>query len=211
MTRLEAEFVQREAPPSYGQLIAQGLIPPVEDFPLHNPAQLSMLHTLGSAVCRQIRRSSSRRRVARLWRQVSQRLRPRGHASLLTPPPGSMVLHSYHTVEDQGHAPSSPCSPDIASHQQQGAELSPASVDSRPAHGVGSDASDPGDPPAGPRPSRDPPRHSRRPALGLTVSLRGVALHRYSPLGHMSPSVPAPSREHRLQLEGEELFRGGRL
>lgn len=44
MTRLEAEFVRREAPPSYGQLIAQGLIPPVEDFPVYNASQ----------VCRQV-------------------------------------------------------------------------------------------------------------------------------------------------------------
>jgi len=136
-----------------------------------------------------------------------------------------MVLHSYRTVENQGHAPSSPGSPDAASHRQQGAELSP--VDSWPAHRtgprpspVGSNSSDPGDPPAGPRPSRDrpagprpsrdPSHHFRRPALGLTVSLRGVALHRYSPLGHMSPSVPAPSREPHPQLEGEGLFGGGR-
>lgn len=41
MTRLEAEFVQREAPPSYGQLIAQGLIPPVEDFPVYSASQVS--------------------------------------------------------------------------------------------------------------------------------------------------------------------------
>lgn len=40
MTRLEAEFVRREAPPSYGQLIAQGLIPPVEDFPVYNASQV---------------------------------------------------------------------------------------------------------------------------------------------------------------------------
>lgn len=40
MTRMEADFVEREAPPSYGQLIAQGLIPPVEDFPVYNPAQV---------------------------------------------------------------------------------------------------------------------------------------------------------------------------
>lgn len=43
MTRMEAEFVQREAPPSYGQLIAQGLIPPVEDFPAYNPTQVTEL------------------------------------------------------------------------------------------------------------------------------------------------------------------------
>lgn len=43
MTRLEAEFVRREAPPSYGQLIAQGLIPPVEDFPVYSASQVSPL------------------------------------------------------------------------------------------------------------------------------------------------------------------------
>lgn len=46
MTRMEADFVQREAPPSYGQLIAQGLIPPVEDFPVYNPTQVTDSHTL---------------------------------------------------------------------------------------------------------------------------------------------------------------------
>lgn len=44
MTRMEAEFVQREAPPSYGQLIAQGLIPPVEDFPVYNATQVMHSH-----------------------------------------------------------------------------------------------------------------------------------------------------------------------
>lgn len=43
MTRMEADFVQREAPPSYGQLIAQGLIPPVEDFPAYSPTQVPEL------------------------------------------------------------------------------------------------------------------------------------------------------------------------
>ncbi|KAG7275814.1 LOW QUALITY PROTEIN: hypothetical protein CRUP_016754 [Coryphaenoides rupestris] len=150
------------------------------------------------------RRSSSRRRVTRLWRQVSQRLRPRGHTSLLTPPTGAMVLHSYRT-ENQGHAPSSPCSPDVTSHCQQGAELSPWTAGLAPATPLRGPA-----PPEtalwGPGPPETPAHHFRRPALGLMVSLRGVALHRYSPLGHMSPSVPAPSREPHPQLEGEGLF-----
>uniref|UniRef100_A0A8C5DJ53 Low density lipoprotein receptor-related protein 12 n=1 Tax=Gouania willdenowi TaxID=441366 RepID=A0A8C5DJ53_GOUWI len=34
LSRVEAELLRREAPPSYGQLIAQGLIPPVDDFPV---------------------------------------------------------------------------------------------------------------------------------------------------------------------------------
>ncbi|TTK32046.1 Low-density lipoprotein receptor-related protein 3 [Bagarius yarrelli] len=81
MTQLEAEFVQREAPPSYGQLIAQGLIPPA-----------SVLHSLRSAMRRQMRRHSSRRmasrrRLGRLWSRLFQRgSRLRGHILLLTPP-----------------------------------------------------------------------------------------------------------------------------
>lgn len=38
---MEAELLRREAPPSYGQLIAQGLIPPVEDFPVCSPNQVN--------------------------------------------------------------------------------------------------------------------------------------------------------------------------
>ncbi|MEQ2179702.1 hypothetical protein GOODEAATRI_027853 [Goodea atripinnis] len=37
ISRMEAELIQQQAPPSYGQLIAQGIIPPVEDFPTENP------------------------------------------------------------------------------------------------------------------------------------------------------------------------------
>ena len=40
---MEAEIVQQQAPPSYGQLIAQGAIPPVEDFPTENPNDVSDL------------------------------------------------------------------------------------------------------------------------------------------------------------------------
>ncbi|KAL0962614.1 hypothetical protein UPYG_G00342680, partial [Umbra pygmaea] len=41
LSRVEAELLRREAPPSYGQLIAQGLIPPVEDFPVCSGNQLA--------------------------------------------------------------------------------------------------------------------------------------------------------------------------
>ncbi|XP_028330531.1 low-density lipoprotein receptor-related protein 3 [Gouania willdenowi] len=114
MTQMEAEFVQREAPPSYGQLIAQGLIPPVEDFPVYNPTQASMLQNLRLAMRRQIRRhsirrsssSSSRRRIAHLVSRLFQiRGRARGHAPLLdpaAPPQVRLGLHSYHTVGEQG-------------------------------------------------------------------------------------------------------------
>ncbi|NXP72567.1 LRP3 protein, partial [Ramphastos sulfuratus] len=90
MTRLEAEFVRREAPPSYGQLIAQGLIPPVEDFPVYNASQASVLQNIRAAMRRQMRRhssrrSSSRRRLGRLWNRLFHRPRVRGQIPLLTP------------------------------------------------------------------------------------------------------------------------------
>ncbi|XP_055520909.1 LOW QUALITY PROTEIN: low-density lipoprotein receptor-related protein 3 [Leucoraja erinacea] len=97
MSRLEADLVQREAPPSYGQLIAQGLIPPVDDFPTYNPAQLSVLQNLRSAMRRQMRRHSMRRaagsgRLRRVWNRFFQRPRGWGLIPLLTPshgPPSS--------------------------------------------------------------------------------------------------------------------------
>lgn len=45
LSRVEAELLRREAPPSYGQLIAQGLIPPVEDFPVCSGSQVQSLLT----------------------------------------------------------------------------------------------------------------------------------------------------------------------
>ncbi|XP_055990400.1 low-density lipoprotein receptor-related protein 10 isoform X2 [Sorex fumeus] len=48
LSRMEAEMVQQQAPPSYGQLIAQGAIPPVEDFPTENPSDNSVLGNLRS-------------------------------------------------------------------------------------------------------------------------------------------------------------------
>lgn len=41
LSRMEAEIVQQQAPPSYGQLIAEGAIPPVDDFPTENPNDVS--------------------------------------------------------------------------------------------------------------------------------------------------------------------------
>ncbi|XP_034041194.1 low-density lipoprotein receptor-related protein 3 isoform X2 [Thalassophryne amazonica] len=100
MTRMEAEFVHREAPPSYGQLIAQGLIPPVEDFPAYNPTQVSMLQNLRLVMRRQIRRhaarryTSSRRRLGHLWsRWFHCGTRIRSHTPLLeSPAPTSNTL-----------------------------------------------------------------------------------------------------------------------
>ncbi|XP_053121085.1 low-density lipoprotein receptor-related protein 10 [Hemicordylus capensis] len=48
MSRMEAQLVQRQAPPSYGQLIARGVIPPVDGFPTEHPNQNTMLGNLRS-------------------------------------------------------------------------------------------------------------------------------------------------------------------
>ncbi|XP_068174430.1 low-density lipoprotein receptor-related protein 3 [Antennarius striatus] len=126
MTRMEAEFVQREAPPSYGQLIAQGLIPPVEDFPVYNPTQASVLQNLRLAMRRQIRRhstrrtnsSSSHRRLGHLWsRLFHSGARTRGQPPPLLEPPGptqiTLGFHSYRTVAAQ----------DLQARAVSGAEL----------------------------------------------------------------------------------------
>ncbi|MEE6527878.1 hypothetical protein FKM82_029590, partial [Ascaphus truei] len=41
LSRMDAELIQQQAPPSYGQLIAQGAIPPVPDFPTESPSDVS--------------------------------------------------------------------------------------------------------------------------------------------------------------------------
>ncbi|XP_041849421.1 low-density lipoprotein receptor-related protein 3 isoform X2 [Melanotaenia boesemani] len=144
MTRMEAEFVQREAPPSYGQLIAQGLIPPVEDFPVYNPTQASVLQNLRHAMRRQIRRhstrrsntSSSRRRLGHLWNRLFHRgSRARGHAPLLDPPEPTQVtlgLHSYQTAGEPG--PQGRAMPEVrlGGEVDEGGLSSSAGVDLQP-------------------------------------------------------------------------------
>ncbi|CAJ0966797.1 unnamed protein product [Ranitomeya imitator] len=48
LSRIDAELIQQQAPPSYGQLIAQGAIPPVDDFPTESPNDGSFMGNLRS-------------------------------------------------------------------------------------------------------------------------------------------------------------------
>ncbi|KAG9486958.1 hypothetical protein GDO78_007033 [Eleutherodactylus coqui] len=48
LSRSDAELIQQQAPPSYGQLIAQGAIPPVDDFPTECPSDGSFMGNLRS-------------------------------------------------------------------------------------------------------------------------------------------------------------------
>ncbi|XP_061905266.1 low-density lipoprotein receptor-related protein 12-like [Entelurus aequoreus] len=86
LSRVEAELLRREAPPSYGQLIAQGLIPPVEDFPVCSGNQASVLENLRLAVRSQLGfttlRLPSACRHSNLWRSIFNFSRSRQSASL---------------------------------------------------------------------------------------------------------------------------------
>uniref|UniRef100_A0A6I8NHQ1 LDL receptor related protein 10 n=1 Tax=Ornithorhynchus anatinus TaxID=9258 RepID=A0A6I8NHQ1_ORNAN len=101
LSRMEAEMVQQQAPPSYGQLIAQGAIPAVEDFPTENPNDNSVLGNLRSLL--QILRhdgavgaragGSRRRQRSRTVRRLVRRLRrwgllPHSAPPARTPEPG---------------------------------------------------------------------------------------------------------------------------
>ncbi|XP_037335112.2 low-density lipoprotein receptor-related protein 10 isoform X2 [Pungitius pungitius] len=77
ISRQEAELIQQQAPPSYGQLIAQGIIPPVEDFPTENPNETSSLSLRG--ILQLLRQddanSPHRRRRPRFVRRAVRRMR----------------------------------------------------------------------------------------------------------------------------------------
>uniref|UniRef100_W5M1B1 Uncharacterized protein n=1 Tax=Lepisosteus oculatus TaxID=7918 RepID=W5M1B1_LEPOC len=199
MTRLEAEFVRREAPPSYGQLIAQGLIPPVEDFPVYNPSQASVLQNIRTAMRRQIRRHSSRRaasrrRLGRIWSRLFHRgTRLRGQIPLLTPPgaphpPLGGGAHSYQAVAGSERQAPSPCSPPASEGPTGG--LSPASEDLE--GGACSRCRGPGSPPAPGEAERGlcPRKVSRKLVQGLAANLRGVSVRHYSSLDPPPPAQP---------------------
>ncbi|KAG9338243.1 hypothetical protein JZ751_026048, partial [Albula glossodonta] len=86
LSRVETALLRREAPPSYGQLIAQGLIPPVEDFPTCSANQASVLENLRLAMCSQLGfapiRLPSSRRQRNFWRQLFNFTRSRCTGSL---------------------------------------------------------------------------------------------------------------------------------
>uniref|UniRef100_A0A9J7YZE8 Low density lipoprotein receptor-related protein 12 n=1 Tax=Cyprinus carpio carpio TaxID=630221 RepID=A0A9J7YZE8_CYPCA len=86
LSRVEAELLRREAPPSYGQLIAQGLIPPVEDFPVCSGNQASVLENLRLAVRSQLGFTSIRLpttgRHGNIWRRLFNFTRSRQSGSL---------------------------------------------------------------------------------------------------------------------------------
>ncbi|KAF1372077.1 hypothetical protein PFLUV_G00260610 [Perca fluviatilis] len=114
LSRVEAELLRREAPPSYGQLIAQGLIPPVEDFPVCSGSQASVLENLRVAVRSQLgftslRLPSSGRR-GNLWRRLFTFSRSRRSGSLALV--SADLEDAAGTASSSGSEPPSPDSDD---------------------------------------------------------------------------------------------------
>ncbi|XP_053190234.1 LOW QUALITY PROTEIN: low-density lipoprotein receptor-related protein 12 [Scomber japonicus] len=113
LSRVEAELLRREAPPSYGQLIAQGLIPPVEDFPVCSGSQASVLENLRLAVRSQLGFTSLRLpstgRHSNLWRRLFTFSRSRRSGSLALV---SADLEDGAGTGSAGSSGSDPLSPD---------------------------------------------------------------------------------------------------
>ncbi|CAL1590805.1 unnamed protein product [Knipowitschia caucasica] len=109
ISRLEAELIQQQAPPSYGQLIAQGIIPPVEDFPTENPNETSSLSLRGilQLLRQDAANSPHRRRRPRFVRRAVRRMRRWG----LIPRTSSRPSQASNSNPPQAEAPSTPHGP----------------------------------------------------------------------------------------------------
>ncbi|CAK6952984.1 low-density lipoprotein receptor-related protein 10 [Scomber scombrus] len=104
ISRQEAELIQQQAPPSYGQLIAQGIIPPVEDFPTENPNETSSLSLRGilQLLRQDAANSPHRRRRPRFVRRAVRRMRRWG---LIPRPPSRPSQTSSSTQQQTDAAP----------------------------------------------------------------------------------------------------------
>lgn len=102
ISRQEAELIQQQAPPSYGQLIAQGIIPPVEDFPTENPNETSSLSLRGilQLLRQDAANSPHRRRRPRFVRRAVRRMRRWG----LIPRPPSRPSQASSSSQQQSDA-----------------------------------------------------------------------------------------------------------
>ncbi|XP_076016536.1 low-density lipoprotein receptor-related protein 10 [Genypterus blacodes] len=106
ISRQEAELIQQQAPPSYGQLIAQGIIPPVEDFPTENPNETSSLSLRGilQLLRQDAANSPRRRRRPRFIRRAVRRMRRWG---LIPRPPSRPTQQSGSGQQQPDAAPAS--------------------------------------------------------------------------------------------------------
>uniref|UniRef100_A0A8C6VH70 Uncharacterized protein n=1 Tax=Naja naja TaxID=35670 RepID=A0A8C6VH70_NAJNA len=214
---MEAQLVQRQAPPSYGQLIARGVIPPVEGFPVEHPNQNSVLGNLRSLLHGLRRDPASpagtngarRPHQSRFIRRLTRRMRRLG----LLPPSASPASSS--TTASTVTPNSSPAPDDLA----------------EPSHGDGDASSQlPEDQPP-PLPTKVPPvpaeptpaPHVPRPTPRFTGVMHSLRVRLFSPAlscsaeaGEERSTSPSPDDEDEVllvpltdpQLENFESWNG---
>ncbi|KAM3590972.1 uncharacterized protein V6R79_019862 [Siganus canaliculatus] len=127
ISRQEAELIQQQAPPSYGQLIAQGVIPPVEDFPTENPNETSSLSLRGilQLLRQDAANSPHRRRRPRFVRRAVRRMRRWG----LIPRPPSRPSQASSSSQQQSEAGATGAAA-VAAAAQEAAHSTPTSSSS---------------------------------------------------------------------------------
>ncbi|XP_020665387.3 low-density lipoprotein receptor-related protein 10 [Pogona vitticeps] len=152
MSRMEAQLVQRQAPPSYGQLIARGVIPPVDGFPTESPNQNSVLGNLRSLL-HMIRRdpatatapanaghrshrSRFMRRLVRRMRRLGLLPRPAPASSASSSAMGSAAAASTTTGTNASPEPFSGDENSVSGPQEEQAPPLPQKVPPTPAEPV---------------------------------------------------------------------------
>ncbi|KAM4710134.1 low-density lipoprotein receptor-related protein 10 [Discoglossus pictus] len=201
LSRMDAELIQQQAPPSYGQLIAQGAIPPVENFPTESPSDgsfmgnirslLQLLHQNPPVPPGASNDVSTRRRYPRPIRRLLRRMRRWG----LLPPrtQGSQAEHPL----DQTLTPSEGASNASDPHS---APLLPVKAPLDTPDSLTSHTTQTEDFAV---PQHSTPSESTRGLMGMMQAVRGRILH---PLGGEDPLGVRRGAE-RINEEEDELER----
>ncbi|KAG6921623.1 LDL receptor related protein 10, partial [Chelydra serpentina] len=175
LSRSDAQLVRQEAPPSYGQLIARGLVPPLEDFPTDSPGQTSLLGNLRSLLHLLQHEPVGGRRARRPPRPLRRLLRRLRRWGLLP--------RSAPAARPPAAPPTQP-PPDAARQGDGGAAGGPDEAPPLPQKV----------PPPGPEPpSVPPPAGPQRLPRGVMGALRGCLFP--SPEGHGEPPSLPPFPE----------------
>lgn len=185
LSRGDAQLIRQEAPPSYGQLIAQGLVPPLDDFPTDSPGQMTLLGNLRSLIhiLRHEPAGSRRaRRPPRPLRRLLRRLRRWG----LLPRPAARPAA----------APPAQPPPDAPSQEEGGAAGGPDEAPPLPQK-----VPPPGlEPPAALSPTVPPPAAPQRQPSGVMGALRGCLFPSPERRGDPPSLPPSPEGEDDVLL-----------
>ncbi|KAJ8261590.1 hypothetical protein GJAV_G00156050 [Gymnothorax javanicus] len=213
ITRQEAELIQQQAPPSYGQLIAQGVIPPVEDFPTENPNESSSLSLRGllQLLSQDPASAYRRRRRPRFVRRAVRRLRrwgmlPRSASRPAQPATGFSSEQTEATPAGSDPGPPSPggSSPAVAGGSSPlPQKVAPPAADMAPSSGA--PVNTPPTPPLTPPMALPPAPPPSSPLLASLFHSLGLRLSLFHPspsptLSQSSSSPPSSSSEDEVLL-----------